>query len=127
MLSVTALYAGLLGLISLGLAMPAGRLRGATKISVGDGGDPDLLLAMRRHANFVEYVPMALILLGILELNGVSHTAIHVLGGVLVVARIAHATGLRGDTIQGAGRLIGAMGTMLVSVVLSIWAIATFF
>jgi uncharacterized membrane protein YecN with MAPEG domain len=127
MLTVTALYAGLLGLISLGLAMPAGRLRGATKISVGDGGDPELLLAMRRHANFVEYVPMALILLGVLELNGVSHTAIHALGGTLVVARIAHATGLRGDSIQGLGRLLGAMGTMLATIVLSIWAIATYF
>ena len=127
MLTITALYAGLLGLVSLGLAMSAGRLRGATKISVGDGGDPDLLLAMRRHANFVEYVPMALILLGALELNAVSPTALHVLGATLVVARIAHATGLRSDTIQGTGRLVGAMGTMLVSIVASVWAIATFF
>jgi uncharacterized membrane protein YecN with MAPEG domain len=49
---VTALYAGLLGLISMGVAFPAGSLRGKLNISVGDGGNRDLLLAMRRHANF---------------------------------------------------------------------------
>ena len=127
MLTITALYAGVLGLMSLALAMPAGRLRGATKISVGDGGDPDLLLAMRRQANFLEYVPLFLIILGVLELNGVAALPLHVLGAGMVVARIAHAVGLRGDTIQGAGRLVGAMGTMLVSLVASIWAITTFF
>ena len=126
-LHVTALYAGILGLMSLALAMAAGMQRGSAGISVGDGGNPDLLLAMRRHANFLEYVPMALILLGVLESNGVSDTALHALGASLVVARVAHAVGLKGDTMQGIGRLIGAGGTMLVSVVASIWAITTYF
>ena len=107
--------------------MQAGRLRGATKISVGDGGDPDLLLAMRRHSNFVEYVPLALILLGVLEINGVGATPLHVLGASLVVARLCHAVSLRGDTIQGPGRLVGALGTMLITLVASVWAIVTFF
>ena len=52
---------------------------------------------------------------------------LHVLGAGMVVARIAHAVGLRGDTLQGAGRMVGAAGTMLVSVVASVWAITTFF
>jgi uncharacterized membrane protein YecN with MAPEG domain len=51
---VTVLYAGLLGLISMGVAFPAGSLRGKLNISVGDGGNRDLLLAMRRHTNFTE-------------------------------------------------------------------------
>lgn len=58
---VTALYAGLLGLISIGVAFPAGSLRGRLNVSVGDGGNRDLLLAMRRHANFTEWVPLALL------------------------------------------------------------------
>lgn len=127
MLQVTALYAGIFGLMNLALSMQAGRLRGATKISIGDGGDPQLLLAMRRQANFLEYVPLALVLFGVLELNGVSPVAIHCMGAVLVAARIAHATGLKADTIQSAGRLAGALGTLLVSLVASIWAIVTFF
>ena len=126
-LHVTALYAGILGLMSLVLAMAAGQQRGKAGVSVGDGGNPELVLAMRRHANFLEYVPMLLILFGALEINGVSPTALHVMGASLVVARICHAVGLESDTIQNAGRMVGALGTMLLSLVASIWAIATFF
>jgi len=119
----TALYAGLLGLIAFGVAFPAGRLRGRLNVPVGDGGNPELLCAMRRHANFVEWVPLALILIALLELNGVSTTVIHVLGAVLVVSRIAHAVGLRPDTIKSVPRLLGATGTVLVTVVASVWLI----
>ena len=127
MLTATALYAGILGLMSIGVAMPAGRLRGQTKISIGDGGNPDLLLAMRRHSNFVENVPLALILIGIMELNGVGLLAIHCLGIALVIARLSHALGLKGDTISGMGRLVGAMGTMLVMLIASIWTLTSAF
>ncbi len=91
-----------------------------------DGGNPDLLLAMRRHGNFAEYVPLALILIGILEVNGVSTVALHALGAGLLAARISHALSLRVDTIEGIGRAVGAVGTLLVTLVASIWSIATY-
>ncbi len=124
---VTALYAGLLGLMSIAVAFPAGSLRGRLGVAYGDGGNKDLLMAMRRQANFVEYVPLALILIAVLELDGVSKTSIHVLGASLVVARTCHALGLRRDTMQGPGRLVGAAGTILITAVTSIWLIARFF
>lgn len=123
---VTALYAGLLGLISLGLSANAGGKRGKAGISVGDGGNQALLLAMRKHANFVEYVPLLLILIGSLEVNGVSSLTIHIMGACLVIFRVAHAVGLKGDTMQGLGRLVGAAGTALLTLVASIWAIVLF-
>lgn len=121
--TITALYAGILGLISIGLGFLAGRLRGQTNISVGDGGNRDLLLATRRHANFAEYVPLALILIGLLEMNQVRHMAIHALGAILVLARLSHAFGIKADTMKSPGRIIGAALTMLVTLVASIWAI----
>jgi uncharacterized membrane protein YecN with MAPEG domain len=127
MLGITALYAGVLGVMSIALAWLAGRRRGKTNISVGDGGDRQLLLAMRRHANFLEYVPLTLILLGLLEINGVPPTAVHVLGAGLVVSRISHAIGLKSETMQNMGRLVGAAGSLLVMLVASIWSIITFF
>jgi uncharacterized protein len=123
---ITALYAGLLGLVSIGVAFPAGSLRGKLNVPVGDGGNRDLLVAMRRHANFVEWVPFALILIGLLELNGVAARAIHILGAALVVCRILHAVGIKGDTMKVPARLIGAAGTALVTVVASVWAIIIF-
>ncbi len=124
---VTLLYAGLLGLMAIAVAVPAGRLRGITGISVGDGGNPDLILAMRRHANFIEFVPIALILIGLLEMNGVSANAIHGLGGALVVFRVCHAFGLKGDNMNNPLRGIGAGGSTLLVIVASVWAIVKFF
>ncbi|MEE2915006.1 MAG: MAPEG family protein, partial [Pseudomonadota bacterium] len=104
-----------------------GLLRGKTKISIGDGGNQEMLLAMRRHANFVEYVPLALIIIAMMEMNRAPDHAIHGLAGALVVARIAHAFGLHHSNIMTGGRIGGAMLTALVTVVASIWSIVLFF
>ncbi len=119
----TALYAGLLGLVAFGVAFAAGQMRGRLNVSVGDGGNPALLCAMRRHANFAEWVPLALILIALLELNGVSALSIHWLGAVLVISRILHAVGLKPDTMKTVPRFIGATGTVLVTTIASIWLI----
>jgi uncharacterized membrane protein YecN with MAPEG domain len=121
--TITLLFAGILGLMSIAVAFPAGALRGKTGISIGDGGNPDLLLAMRRHANFAEFVPMALILMALIEMNGMSATAMYAFGGVLVVARICHAIGLKKDNAANVLRGIGAGGTALLTIVMSIWGI----
>lgn len=124
---ITILYAGLLGLISLVISSIAGNRRGQTGVSVGDGGDQAMMVAMRRHANFVEYVPLALILLMLLELNAISTLALHIMGAGLVFCRICHAVGLKGDTMATLGRFIGAAGTALITLVASIWSIIVFF
>jgi len=124
--AVTAFYAGLLGLMAIAIAFKAGRLRAQLNVPIGDGGNRDLLLAMRRHANFAEWVPLALVLIALLEMSGVSKSAIHVLGGGLVIARACHALGLRADTMQGAGRFVGAGGTALIVAVSSVWLIYVF-
>ena len=123
---ITALYAGLLGLMSIGIAVAVGRVRGATGISIGDGGNIEVTAAMRRHANFIEFVPLSLILIALLELNGVSGTAVHALGAGLVVARLCHALGYSSDESGSVLRPIGAVGSTLVLAIASIWAIVVF-
>jgi len=124
---ITALYAGILGVMSIVLGFQAGAQRGKKKISIGDGGDPELLLAMRRHGNFVEWVPLTLLLIAMLELEGISAGAVHAMGASLVVFRVFHAVSLKADTIQGVGRAIGAGGSTLVLLIASIWAVVRFF
>ena len=109
---ISALYAGLFGITGIVLSFFAGKLRGKTGISIGDGGNTELLLAMRRHANFVEYVPLALIIIALMEMNGAHDYAIHGLCVALLIARISHAVGLKADTVAGMGRLVGAAGTV---------------
>lgn len=124
---ITALYAGLLALVGIVLAAGSGLLRSRTGVSLGGGDNPQQLVAFRRHGNFAEWVPLALILFAVLELNGVSGTALHVMGIVLLVARIAHPLGLKTDKINDPLRGIGAGATMLVVLVAAIWAIVTYF
>ncbi len=123
---ITALYAGLLALVGLVLAAGSGFLRVKTGVSLGAGDNPQQLVAFRRHGNFSEWVPLALILIGVLELNGVSGTALHVFGATLLLARIAHPLGLKPDTTAPPLRAIGAGATSLVVLVAAIWAIATY-
>ncbi len=124
---ITALYAGLLALVGLVLGAGSGLLRPKTGVSLGDGGNRRQLLAFRRHGNFSEWVPLALILLAVLELNGISSTALHALGATLFVARVAHPLGLNPDDPSGLARALGAGATAIVVLVAAIWAIRTHF
>ena len=123
--AVTIIYAGLLGLFSIALSAGAGILRGRKGIDAGDGGDADLLRAMRRHANFIEYVPLALVLIALIEMNGVRSLVIHGLGMTLIAGRLLHAAFFN-DGVKSAPRGVGAGLTALVIAISSIWGIALF-
>jgi drug/metabolite transporter (DMT)-like permease len=60
---VTALYAGLLGLLVLILSYRVSRLRLTYRVGTGDGGHDDLGRAIRVQGNAMEYVPLGLVLL----------------------------------------------------------------
>ena len=124
---ITALYAGLLALVGLVLGASSGWLRAKTGVSLGAGDNPQQLVAFRRHGNFSEWVPVALILIAVLELNGVSSTALHAFGATLFLARIAHPLGLKPESTSGLPRALGAGATALVVLVAAVWAIATYF
>ena len=112
-LPISALYLALFCVFATILAFGVGRLRGAGGPSVGDGGQMNVLVAMRRHGNFVEYVPYFMIMFVALELNGSSAMWLYGLGLAMLVGRICHALGL-GEEIT-ALRGIGAGLTMLTS------------
>ena len=78
--AITALYAALLGLMQIALQQLVGRERLRVDVSLGDGSDPKLREAMRRHGNFLEQVPLTLLMLALLELNGASPWLLHGLG-----------------------------------------------
>ena len=117
MVPITAFYAGLLALIVIVLGALIGPLRLRTGISILHGDNMVLATAIRRHGNFTESVPLALILLGFLELNGASPGLLHGLGIALVVSRIAHPLGLKHDNVRNPLRGIGAGGTTLVTLI----------
>ena len=120
MIPIAAFYAGLLALIMIGLALTIGPMRVSTGISILHGDNMELATRIRRHANFTEWVPFALILLTALELNHASPGLLHGLGIALVLCRIAHPIGLHHDNPRNALRGVGALGTILVTLIAAV-------
>ena len=116
---ITLFYASFFALFALVLSFRAGTFRGKAGVSILFGDPPNMELAerVRVHQNFLEYVPMLLIVMGALEANGASSLFLYIVGDVLIVARIAHAIGLKHDNMSHIGRLIGAGGTALITLV----------
>jgi uncharacterized membrane protein YecN with MAPEG domain len=125
---ITAFYAALLGLLTLLLAIRVVRGRWTGRVGLGDGGQADLARRIRVHGNTTETVPMALILLLVLELTGVGATWLHGFGIALLVGRVLHAWGLSRHGGTSFGRMVGtvltfgAIGTMCV-LLLYRWAL----
>ena len=117
--AISMLYAGALGILAVVLSMLIGPLRMRSGTSIYDGGNPQLGAAIRRHGNFSEHVPLALILLSLIELGGASPLLLHGLGGTLLVARVVHPFGLDPGNLRNPLRLGSALATTLVQLVAS--------
>ena len=104
------------------LAVDAGRRGQARrkKISIGDGGNTRLICRMRAQANFVEYAPFILILIGLIEFTTGTSTWLWVASAAFLLARIAHPFGMDG---MPAGRMVGTTVTMVLLLGLAIYAV----
>ena len=118
-LPITLLYASIFAIFALVLSFKAGSTRGKSGISIlfGSPADMDLAEKVRRHQNFLEYVPIFLVLFAAVEMNGGSSLFLYIVGDLLIIARVAHAVGLKHDNMGHIGRLIGAGGTALLTLV----------
>ena len=114
---ITGLYAALSALILVGLSVRIISLRRRHRVGIGDGGHDDLARAIRVQGNFVEYTPLALIVILALEGSGGSAWLVHAFGIALVLARAAHAFGLTRTQGTSAGRTLGMTLTFLILIV----------
>lgn len=121
-MTATLLTTGVLGLLLLFLSacVIAGRVK--FKIDLGDGGNETMRRRIRAQANFAEYVPVALILIMLVESGTIGPAWLPgALGATLVVARLWHAQGLFSSSGTSAGRF---MGTNLTGLVILVGALA---
>lgn len=123
---ITMLYAGLCTILVVFLAVRVARWRFQQRIGIGHGGDRQLQMRVRAHANAVENMPLALLLLGGMELNGYSASLVHGFGSVLFISRVAHAWGLSHSSGTSKGRLLGSLFTWLLMVTMAVFAVAGF-
>ncbi len=109
---ITAVFTGILALMLVGISIRVTVHRAKKKISFSDGGDKVMAAAIRVQGNFIEYVPMALAVMGLIEAMGAKHWIVYLFGAVLVLARITHAFGLYAGVFPA--RVVGTSSTWVL-------------
>ena len=115
-MGVTPAYAAIFALLFFALSVRTLRLRRRLKIAVGDGGNEQMLRAMRVHANFAEYVPLTLLLIYMFESSGGHPGLVHALCACLLPGRLAHAYGVSRISEDYRYRVLGMSLTFLALV-----------
>ncbi|MBX9614191.1 MAG: MAPEG family protein [Caulobacteraceae bacterium] len=108
----TALWSGLMILLLVILGVRVGLARRGNRVVLGDGGNPAVLVASRVFGNAAEYIPAAIGAMAVLTLLGMPAYIIHILGSLLFVGRLIHATTLSPSKAT-AGRILGMCLTWL--------------
>ena len=127
--TITGFYLALLALLYLVLGLQVSRLRRGNRVLFGDGDNIKLRSAIRAHGNFAEYVPVIVLLVALLEMSGMPTARVHLLMGMLLVARLLHPLGMYVGprTMQfQICRVGGILLTLLVLLAAAILALARF-
>lgn len=105
-INITLFYGGALALWFLVLSI---------WVILGRGGkdEANLQRRIRGHANFSEYVPLILILIGFLEASGTTPWVIHSLGASLLLGRLLHGYAFAFTEKSVLGRSGGIVLTLL--------------
>ncbi len=103
MLPFTSFIAALLALMLIWLAVHVIRGRLKYKTGLGDGGEEELLRRRSAQANFCEYVPLALILMALAELQAAALYYLLMMGLLLFLGRVSHAASLLSREPAGKG------------------------
>jgi len=121
-LPISITVAAAAALINAWLGIRVTRLRRQHHISIGDGGDPRVAARMRAHANFVEYTPLFVILLGLVEAARGSPLWLWGAAILFVAGRLAHPFGMDRPA-PNALRIGGMAATWFVLVGLALYAL----
>lgn len=116
---ITAIYAAILAFILMGLSTAVIVQRVKTGTSLLEGGHKSLAEAIRRHGNFIEYIPMAILLMAFAENLSAYAWLLHAAGISLIAGRLMHAAGLQMDNASNPLRIAGMMATFIPIVVLA--------
>ena len=89
-ISISLALAAVFGLLHVIFTLRVGNCRFKSKISVGDRSDSELRNRVRAHGNFIENVPIALLLILLNELDGAQDSTLVVIGSILIASRLIH-------------------------------------
>ena len=120
---VSALTAGVLVILQMVLMVGVVFARRNSRQSLGDGGNSELLRAVRRHGNLAENAGILLAGFTLLELLGAGRLRLEFLCGAFVLGRISHVIGLSIKRTVNPLRVGGVVVTAAVGLALGVWLI----
>ncbi len=122
-LHITLLFAGLCALLQCALTALVVVRRMQTGVDLMDGDDAKLLQRIRAHGNFAETVPMALLLMALLELEGLPPVWLVCSGLALVTGRVLHMLGMLVSSLRWCrlGGMVLTLAVISIEGVLCLW------
>lgn len=109
MLPITSLLTAIFALMMITLSLLVSLRRRKLWVVYGDGDDEILRSRIRAHGNFIEYAPLALFVVGLLEFRGTPNIVIGLLALGFLCARLLHAFGMlygKGPSTKATGMLV---------------------
>lgn len=119
-LPITSIYASVFALILVPITIRIGLYRIKTDTWFLDGGDEELIKRMRSQGNYLEYVPFALLMIALVEIQGAGLQFVHILGSTLLVSRAVHFVTLNTTNVYRT-REFSMLGTFSVFIMASAW------
>ncbi|MEE9434610.1 MAG: MAPEG family protein [Sphingorhabdus sp.] len=127
-LPVTALTAAICALLLIILMFKTIGERLRTETNFGTVDDERFAMVRGAHGNLAENAPLAIIMLGVLELANAHHMALTGLAALFLVSRVLHAFGMfqhqAGKTTRF--RQAGVLGSALSMAAMALWIIYLF-
>lgn len=120
---LTLLFAGCCALLQCALTALVILRRRQARVSFLDGGDKPLMRRIRAHGNFTETVPMALLLMALLEISGLGRMPLVIFGIALLVGRSLHAWSLltNNATWSRAGGMAITLAVISLEAACALW------
>jgi len=116
---ITPLFAAIFGLMYLALSVVVINARAKHSVSTGTADNKELEVAVRAHANFIEYVPLSLLLFWFMELVSLSSGLVFWLASALLIGRAAHVLGMNNPQSLKVLRQLGMIITLAVILIAS--------
>ncbi len=123
---ITPIFAAFAACFLVYLSYRVIKIRKAHSVSVGTAGDPSLERAVRNHGNFIEYAPLTLLMLAMVEYVGLAAWAVWVLGIMFVASRLIHFAGFRSKEAPGVFRVVGMALTFTTLISLAVISVSQF-
>ena len=117
-ISISLALAAVFGLLHVIFTLRVGKYRFKSKISLGDGGDRELRNRVRAHGNFIENVPIALLLIFLNDLDGAEDSTLVIMGSILLASRLTHYLTIVTIKLPWVLRplsMLGTLGTILAA------------